>query len=192
MPYVRLGRLPRESPADSAAERAGRAILAARPELAPARGAAARGCSTLVIDLAERHRARAPAAAVAAAEVSRRQAQRAASRRSPASRSRCRVPVLHADAARAVRRAGATAAPARPPSHIRAAIDERRHRRRLAAHRLARPRSGRHPHRRGPSRPGARPRLAGRRARRQPVRARAAADAAPDAGSRPTPRCRPL
>ena len=103
-------------------------------------------------------------------QVPGRQARPRACRPWPASRSRCRSPCSSRHCCSSAT-SWPQAAPAKRPSTSMPRSSRRQHRRRSLLDGVADARSGRDPHRRGPPRPRARSGLAGRRARRQPVRA---------------------
>ena len=173
MPYVALRPGHPRDPAGRGEPRAGTRILAARPDLEPARRPPARAARP---GRRPRRRARArPAApAVAAAALPGRQARarHPGARRRADSAARARPDAGAPELCDELARGGAGEA----ADHIQAAIVETADGRRLAADGLAsaaiRRRFAPAPTHRGPV---ARSRLAGRRTRRQPVRACAAA-----------------
>ena len=181
MPYVALA----PATAQATAGRGGRArwdaILRAPSPTSNPPSTCSASCIGLVIDLADAHRTRPAAPAVAAAAVSGRQAQRAASRRWPASRFRCRSPLLKPVLLRFARSWRAAAPARRPTTSATRSDDGSLDAGSLLTASLARDQDA---IRTGAAHRGLAPDLAvaRRRAGRQPVRPRAAADAA----ARPT------
>ena len=160
----------------------GRSIRTDRPDLEPAL-ALQQELLTRTVELADAIAGGRLPQAVAAAEIRRRQTQArragAGRRADPAAGGGA-----HAGDVPALRRAGRAAAPARRRPTSAQSMEGGKLEAALAADRVAAPRSGGAAHRRRPSRPVAGSDVAGRRARGQPVRARAAADAVRHAAAR--------